>query len=158
MVEYRRAEAEHADELLAKMRDADRAECEATGYTPKAALLHSMGASKERYAVYFNGEFAGIYGVVESKASSTLEPLHFAWFLSTPVVEKYPKTFFKESLRVTHELSKKYGTLINYVDARYERALEWLYRIGFALEYNKQVKGPTGQAFIPVRRVRWQEV
>jgi hypothetical protein len=126
--------------------------------TTQAAVLQSMGRSELRQAVYFGGELACIYGVLKSPKSTVLHPIYYAWLLTTPVVEKYPKTFFRESLRVTHELTKKYGALTNYVDARYEKAVRWLLRIGFQFTKSPIGVGPTGVPFYEMIRHPWQEV
>jgi hypothetical protein len=157
-VKYVQAEAEHAEVLIANMRADDERECIASGLTSQSAVLQSMGRSDFRQAVYFGGKLACIYGVLKNPRSTVLHPLYSAWVLTTPVVEKYPKTFFKESLRVTHELTKKYGTLTNYVDARYEKAIRWLLRIGFEFTGAPPGMGPTGVPFLQMIRRPWQEV
>lgn len=155
--EIREVAVEDIDTLAENMREADKVEVIATGYDPRSAVLLSLGYATKAWSAFFNDELGGIFGV--SKMEDTLlTPRALVWFLSTPVIDKYPKTFYKHSLSVIHRLTKEYGTLFNVVDARYMQALNWLYRAGFEIDGTRGVKGPSGDPFVLVTRKPWEEV
>lgn len=117
---------------MERLRPEDAAEVMASGgYSPVEAIIDSWAHSRETYTIRFNGQPAGMFGVAIHPAGTTLAPIGVAWLLTTPVVDKYPVTFFRESKRVVKEFASRYGLLMNFVDARYTRALLWAERLGF---------------------------
>lgn len=135
---YEKLRAEDAVEIMA-----------AGGYSPIEAIVESWANSKETWTVRFDGEPACVYGVAVHPAGTELAPVGVAWLLTTPVVDRHPVTFFRYSKMITKDLAKRYGILMNYVDARYARSLEWARRLGFQV-YPALPFGRAGELFHPI--------
>lgn len=117
-----------------RMRQADAVEVRASGgYEPVEAVLESWAGSAETWTARINGEVACVYGVAIHSGGSDLLPVGVVWLLTTDTVDRNPITFFRASKKIVKDLSERYGTLMNYVDARYEQALEWAKRVGFTV-------------------------
>ncbi|HWV38855.1 MAG TPA: hypothetical protein VN033_10315 [Vulgatibacter sp.] len=116
----------HVDELAPKLRPADAAEVLASGgFTPREALEESVRASAHAFAALFDGEVAGMWGVVDGPGCGIV------WALTGPAVERHPKAFLRHSRVAVGVLLRHYPALVNYVDARYAAALRWVRRLGF---------------------------
>lgn len=132
------------------MRPDDAAEVMASdGYTPVEAVMESWAVSHEAWTARINGEVGAMLGVVAHRESTLLAPINLVWMLTTRVVDKYPVAFYKASYRVVRDLATRHGLLINYVDARYARALGWAERIGFKMSPPLAL-GTHGELFIPI--------
>jgi len=55
------------------------------------------------------------------------------WFLSTDEAYRYPRTLMLEGRRYLSRMLEAYEYLYNYVDARNDRSIRWLKRMGFQL-------------------------
>ena len=134
-VEIRIATVIDAWELAQNMRPEDAAECMASGgYNPVDAIMASMQASNFTSAVLFDGQVAALFGVVELAPMTVISnPRGVVWALTSTVVDRHRKTFFKVSRQVLDELSSQYSRLVNSVDARYVGALRLLSRLGFEI-------------------------
>lgn len=139
--------------LALAMRRADREEvAAATGQSPVEALLESLDASEVAYTAIFDGEVAGMWGVVPIRETLLSAPLAgVAWFLSGGVVDRYPVTFARMSRRIVEGLNRRYPVLHNVVDCRYETALRWLSWLGFEI-HEPIPYGHAGLPFCPVSR------
>jgi hypothetical protein len=133
-----------------RMRPEDAAEVMASdGFSPVEAIIQSWASSKEAWTARMNGEVAAMYGVVIHPAGSALTPVGVAWLLTTVVVDRYPVAFYKKCREVVKELTERYGTLINYTDARYARAVNWAGRLGFTV-HPAVPFGKSGELFHPI--------
>lgn len=131
-VEIHIATADHADELAPVMRAADAAEVMASGgYGPQAALHDCLAWSHESYAGFIEGELACLFGV---GPGSFLLNAGVPWMLSSPVVERHPRSFFIASRAVVRAWLERYDSLEQMVDARHHQALRWLRHLGFTIE------------------------
>ncbi len=132
------------------MRPEDAAEVMASdGVSPVEAIIQSWAASQEAWTVRMNGEPAAMYGASVHPFGSELAPVAVAWLLTTPVVDRHPVLFVRESKRIVRDLYRRYGDLINYVDARYGKSLRWADCIGF--EIHPAIPfGKNGELFHPI--------
>jgi hypothetical protein len=114
------------------MRPEDAAEVLAFGgYSPLAALLDSLRLSDRAYAILFDGELAGLFGIVPGPF---LVGEAVPWLLTGDAIERHPVSFWRASREVVAYWSKRYPVLVQWVDARYARALRWAERLGFNVE------------------------
>lgn len=128
------------------MRPEDAAEIMASGgYSPVQAIIESWACSREAYGVWFNGEPACVFGVSQTTIGTELSPVGVAWLLTTPSVDRHPIAFWRTSKAVVKDLVERYGTLLNFVDARYARSIEWARRLGFSVS----PAVPFGKAGLP---------
>ncbi len=104
------------------------------GHTPLQACRSAAALGDAWYAT-IGGEPAALWGVRVLRRS-TLGDLATVWLLTTDVVERYRKVFWRESRRELLRLLELDGgriRLINAIDARYEQALRWANRLGIRL-------------------------
>jgi hypothetical protein len=126
------ATEEHARALAPRMRLADRLEVEATGgYTPLEALLFSLERSEVARAALFDGEVACMWGVAPLRRSAVLGRVGVAWLLTSDLVERHPRAFWRGCRAELPRLLARFDVLTNAMDCRNLVALRWGWRIGF---------------------------
>ncbi len=119
----------HAELLAPTMRREDVAEVLAFGgFSPLGALLDSLRLSDRAYAVSFDGELAALFGIVPGPFLSREA---VPWLLTGEAIERHPVSFWRASREVVDYWAQQYPVLVQWVDARYERALRWAARLGF---------------------------
>jgi hypothetical protein len=127
----------HAHELAPRMRPAEVDEVRASGrHSPLGALLAGLEVSSLRFAALFDGEVACMWGVVPMRRSSLVGRIGAVWLLTSDLVERHPKAFWRGCKA---ELPRLFGPggydlLVNAIDCRHERAVRWARRLGFPLE------------------------
>jgi ABC-type nitrate/sulfonate/bicarbonate transport system substrate-binding protein len=141
VVRVERATEEHAQDLAPRMRAEDAAEVLASGgYEPLDALLVSMDASDEAWAVFFDNELGAIYGIARGC---------IPWLLTSDVIDRHPKAFVGECKEVLRAWMEQHPVLVQQVDARYARALRWASRMGFRVDEPE----PFGTSGLPFCRI-----
>lgn len=148
MTEYRLVEVtpEHIAELVANMREEDRAEVEAFGDDPMEALEGSVARSVEAWTAQADGRVIGIFGLAPP---TVLSDMAVPWLLTTKDMPYHKREFLVRSRQIVNDWQSRYGLLVNYVDMRYEKALRWLKWLGFE---NGEIVG-IGPDNRPFRRV-----
>lgn len=112
--------------VAVNMREADALEIMASGgQRPAEALVASCAASVLARSLFIGGELCAIFGVL--KHFTTAVP----WALTTANVERHPVDFWRASKIVLAEMRKSYPSMVQCIDARHGRALEWAKRLGF---------------------------
>lgn len=123
--------ARDLEELAARMRPADAAECWATGYDDLAlAVRESVAASALCLAARLDGELACIFGVAPLGSLLTAEA-GIPWLLGTPTMDRSRLVFVRESRSYIARMLTLYPLLRNVVHADNARAVAWLRRAGF---------------------------
>lgn len=123
-----KATEEHAKALAPWMRIGDRLEVEAnSGRNPLEALLESMRVSTITRAALIDDEVAAIFGVSPVDA---LGGVASVWMLTGEIVDEIPYLFLRKSRSQVDELLQEWPILINFIDARYDRALRWVRWLG----------------------------
>lgn len=118
--------------LAINMRHEDREEVIASdGPDVHATVLESIRRSEEAWALTIGGELACVWGIVRSPFGLGSVADGVVWMLSTNVVERNPKSFWRECKRVVPELTQKWGMLVNAIDTRHTKAIRWGHRLGF---------------------------
>lgn len=126
-VKILRARPEHAAQLAPVMRPADLAECRAFGHADAlAALEQALANSTESWVVFFDDEIAAMVGVDDLGYDVAL-----VWALTGRAVDRARLTFMRTSRDLVEILLQTRLVLWNYVDARYQAALDWLECLGF---------------------------
>lgn len=132
------------------MRVNDANEVKAIGdFHPLTAVMASWATSPGTRTARIDGRVAAVFGCAVHPESTLLAPMGIAWCLTTRVVDRYPKTFYSESIKIVREMSGQHGVLINYVPTWYRQALNWACRIGFRV-LPPVYFTPKGDAFNPI--------
>ena len=145
LVDPRQGDAEH---LADNLRQADRDEVEAsTGSTDMLACIHaSVGGSLYCWsAVDQDGRLVAMLGVV---AADLLNGLGVPWMLGTALVDQQQRALVRLSRAYIPRMRQALPKLVNYVDARNERAIRFLRHAGFYVA-RSEPHGPMGLLFHP---------
>lgn len=150
MIDTRQATVEDAFEMAPRMRKADAEEVRASGgYTPIEALLESIRLSgTTARTTRYDGEIMGIWGVMHT---SLITREGIPWLLTSDVVDRRPKEFFKICRDEVQSLRRQYDVLTNRIDARYVAALRWARKLGFEVEDQATAFGVSGLPFLRIR-------
>lgn len=147
MTTYSILPATEADalELGPLLRAQDRAEVEALGAEPEAALLASVQNAAEAWTGRADGQIVCMWGV---NPATLIGPTGIPWLLGSDLVPLHRKVFLRENKRwVAHALDL-FPLLRNVVDARYAEAIRWIRWMGFTL-HDPLPLGKGGAMFIP---------
>lgn len=106
----------------------------------------AVSLSSSCWSVWFEGELGAIYGVVDVEGAMLGPRVGVAWMLTTPVIERHARAFWKACHRYLPELFDEYDVLVNAIDVRHEKAIRWAERLGFRLEPPEPF-GSDGQPF-----------
>lgn len=132
-------------ELVANLRDQDRAECIAAGVTDiEAAVAHGIRTSTLCWSARVDGELACIFGV--APIGTVLDPRGACWMLGTPLVRKHRRMLQELTPRYIAEMLEAYPHLLNQVHANNTVATRWLRKMGFVLQHPIPVP-PHGELF-----------
>jgi len=143
--------------LAATMRDEDQAEVlAASGHTPLQAVEESLAVSTRAVAIHLGGKVACLAGVAPREVGNTLltsETVGVVWLLTSAVVDKRPRAFFALSRQFLASFQHDFSLLVQFVDARYLKALRYLNALGFEI-HPAQPYGVEGLPFHPVTKRR----
>lgn len=122
---------EHIWPLCANMRDADKAEVQKLGLSPRLAVRSSFRNSMMCRTVLVDGEVAAMYGVVGTPMGLVGRP----WMLSAKASElkgALPFAFlYRQEIK---NMLKMFPMLENWVDAAYTESVRLLQLVGFKLD------------------------
>jgi hypothetical protein len=113
------------------MRVADRRECEAYGFAPKAALRRSMAASSWCLTALVDGHPEAMFGLV---VRSAIEGLGEPWMLATNKAYQHGRDMIRVGPTVLATMADSTPTLRNLCRADNHPALRMLARWGFEIE------------------------
>lgn len=145
LVAPRPGDCEH---LAANLRAADVAEVEgATGSTDMLACIKaSVDASLYCWsAVDQDEQLVAMVGIVPA---DLLSGLGVPWMLGTDLVERHQRALVRLSRSYIPSMRQALPKLVNYVDARNERAIRFLRHAGFYVGKDEP-HGPFGLPFHP---------
>ena len=135
-IKFERLKPEHAA-IAPYLRQADADEIMAlSGLAPAVAVAYSIAHTQRGFAALLDGKPAAIFGISDD----------LIWLVGTDEITKHPITFFRETRRHFHELTRGYNYLHNCVDARNKLHLRWLKWLGFEIE-DAQILGVEGRLF-----------
>jgi hypothetical protein len=139
------------------MRAEDAAEVlAARGHSPIEALGDALWQSTQAFTLVAGDKVLCMTGLI---------PLHLhnvqaanAWLLTGDAVESHKVAFLRASRFAITLYLEEYPVLVNYIDARYSRALAWAKWLGFDV-CEARPYGIDGEPFheISLRRTPWAE-
>lgn len=150
MLDIRNTTIEDVSVLATKLREDDKREVEAAGYTPVASLFTGFKTSYLCKSVFQNGEIIGIYGATTRDLPNGYCSI---WFLGSDESERNPLTFVKEGKKLIKEVLKDYS-ILNFVYSKNTTHINYLKRIGLIVETEKGVTYPTGEVFYPFYKLK----
>ncbi len=144
-----RAVGDDALFVAAHLRPQDLQELAATsGLAPEVSLLRSLEVSRDTNVGKIDGRPACLFGVY----SPTVLTAHgHPWFYGTTLLEGHERAFLRRCRPWVAEMGQRYGTLLNWVDARNRKAILWLRWLGFDVDEATIPAGPHGLPFHPYR-------
>lgn len=146
-IEYRQATLEDARLVVPLMRQVDKNQIIALGEPVESTVASAIHMSAgDAWVAYFDDQLAAIWGIVPC---SLVTGAAIPWLLTTKIVEKSRKTFFKESRRLMQLLARHYGRLENMIDVNHKASLRWARRVGFSVGEPAPV-GPRGALFCKI--------
>lgn len=132
MIDYARpATMDDVHYVAENMRKEDIEEAGAFMLSPLTALTIGYNTSDVCYALTApDGEPAAILGVAPNIAYKRMGAI---WLLGTPLIEKYPKTFIRNTKPALNEMFEKtdYDAFFNYTYAENVLHHKWLKWTGF---------------------------
>jgi hypothetical protein len=134
------------DHIAANMREADRLEVLALrgdGTNMKAALAEGVLVSSMCWVAALGAEPFAIFGVMPV---SLLHGIGAPWMLGTDLASRVPRVLVREGRRYSQQMLGKFPYLINFVDARYARSINWLQHIGYTV-FRAEPYGMRGELF-----------
>lgn len=125
------ATLEDLEELAPILRQADREEIEAaTGKDVLDVLKSSLEFSTLAWAGRVNGELLCVFGVGSPSLASGIG---IPWLLGSKAIDKYSRTFMRQTTPYMKRMKKLCPLMVNFVDARNTKSIEWLKRLGFTI-------------------------
>lgn len=132
----------HLRLIAAGMREQDRAEALAIGMAPERALWRSYTLSMFAHTCFVDGKAAAVFGLV----TNLLDDVGAPWLATTPEIERVKLSFVRYARAEVGLMLTVRPRLVNFVDARYDRAQRFLEAIGFTLDAPAPY-GPNGEMF-----------
>lgn len=131
--------AEHIRKLAKTIRENDRREIEAYGFSCEKGLWHSFKKGLMNKTAFIDGEVAACWGVAGTYMGETAMP----WLLTGNAVYKIsPLKFTRIYQKEVYKMLELFPILSNYVLADYDEAVRLLSIIGFEIgEPEKQGNG-----------------
>ena len=125
------ATAEDIRELVPILRKADRDEILAvTNRDVEEVLLESLQHSVLAWTGRVNGELLCVFGVV---SLGLMTGNGIPWLLGSGHIDKYARTFMRQTKPYMKKMRRVCPTMINYVDVRNIKSIAWLKRLGFSI-------------------------
>lgn len=132
------ARHKHINWVANRMRDIDRAECEAFGRSPKAALRTALARSEIAWTALVDDRPEAMFGVVvESVLGRDGRP----WFLGTDEVYRHGRELLMWGPALISRLHNSNLILSNLVSTRNSRAIRLLEHWGFTVASEEQEFG-----------------
>ena len=142
----------HLRDLLSNVRDEDRLEFECVqGRSVEDELRYALEQSVRSSAYVIGGEVVAIFGEGVMNAQTAVP-----WMISTYAVDRHRRSFLRQCDIQVHGMRQRYGVLVNYTDARYQKALKWMEWLGFH-KHDAIPYGINGELFHPftLRGIPW---
>ncbi len=136
--------------LAERLRDADRAELQATGSKPHQALSNGLNWSAEPVTLISPDDAAplGMAGVVPFP-----DGIGAVWMLGTDALVNHQFTFLRNCRSWVEEQNEKYSVLFNRVDERNQVHIKWLRWLGFTFIQRHPLYGVEQRPFLEFVRI-----
>ncbi len=145
VIEFKKADEMEARFIATHVREADYLElADGTLTHPYDAMIRAINDDPERsVTAYINGIPVCMFGVTPAGICLSSG---IPWMIGTHFIDKTPKSFLRKCRDVVCKISNNFDYLVNYVDARNTRAVEWLKWLGFTIN-EAEPYGPKGLLF-----------
>lgn len=130
-VQFVPATADDVRRFIPLARAEHRGEIEAMGGDVDTLMRKTFAMSAEAWAVTFDGEPAVLFGVIPI---SLLQGYGSPWVLTTPVIERHRKTFYRLSREVVTRLREHYPMLGSSIYHKFGKSLRWARKLGFEVK------------------------
>jgi hypothetical protein len=120
------------DRLLLEMRAADRAECEAYGFTDWQAMVRASAEESTLLWSAYDGE--GLVSVFGVAPADGMDGYGAPWMLSTDRFDRHHRALVKTVPPYLAQMRSLFPRLLNWVYAENVVAVRWLQRIGFHVD------------------------
>lgn len=149
----RPATLDDANYIAPRLREADKAECDASLACPAEWVLPQFALHGYRcWAFGLNdGTPVGLFGVDPAPGAPQVG---IAWACSTPVVTQYKYDFLRRSPEILGKLHAEFPILTNTVDARNTLHHRWLRWLGFSFLREFPTWGARNLPFYEFARLR----
>jgi hypothetical protein len=117
-------------ELMPRLREEDRAEVLALGFTPVDGLLQSIVGAQEAWTYRADRQIICMAGITPL---SLIGRVGVPWLLGSELVLQHRRTFMMETRRMVAHWLTLFDVLRNVVDVRYEAAIRWLRWLHFKI-------------------------
>ncbi len=144
VVAVKRADLDDVLELVPRVRPADLAELWAAGHATPREVIEPAIAAGEAFAAYFDGSIGCVFGVMPYGWGAVGIP----WMVGTATLERHPMAFLRAARARLPEMLRPHAALVNFVDARNTKAVQWLRWMGFQIDEPK----PYGLDRLPFHR------
>ena len=147
MMTTREAHEKDIEPLSVGLRDADRQEVAAAGYTPQKALKEGIETSDWCHVIVTEDDVpVGIFGVGAHKLNAKIGVV---WMLCTPYIQNEPMRFLRNTHRYIETLFEvgNYEQLTNWTYARNTLHHKWILWCGGEFTARAPI-GVDGQEFI----------
>ena len=121
--------ADHCAMLAANMRHEDAEEVRAFGESRIRAVNRAFRSGIMCRTAFVDGELAAMWGIGGNLLSNVGHP----WLLTTPVCERVKVTYVKVGKAQLADMLALRPVLIDYVAAKYTRAIGFLKLLGFTV-------------------------
>lgn len=124
-VEIRPAVLSELTLMVPRQRDIDElwSSCR---YTPYKAIEFGITHGKA-WVGYIGTDLLGVFGVVPHGEIGAI------WAVFTDSIERHPISFLRSCLGPLKTMKSEYSVLINYVDERNTKVIQWLRWLGFTI-------------------------
>lgn len=133
MANYRvfAADAQAVEDVLARIRPADRDELIASRGPDYARTLHeALEVTEHPLCVYTPSSALCVFGLARP---TLLSPEGIPWLIGTTVLPRYSKGLLFEARKYVAHWRSTSTLLYNYVDTRNVASVLWLRRLGFTI-------------------------
>lgn len=132
-VTFRGLQAGDIAYLAAHLREADLQELAASrgaNVHPSDAISRAVLLSSHCWVAAGANPIA-IFGIAPV---SLLERIGSPWLLATDEAFEHPRALVTQGRRYIDQMRRSYSRLFNYVDARNDKSIRWLRRLGFVMQ------------------------
>lgn len=128
------------DELIASIREIDKYEMEGMGFTTKRGVMASMADTSLVFVARANDndKLIACWGLVTLVGQE--KNTNIIWALGTNEIERFRKSFVKESDKIIKRWLDLYGELTNTIATKNKKSIAWLKRLGAEFYNTRTIK------------------
>lgn len=148
MIEFREGTRDDAIWFAGRLREADKRELIASSGQDPIVMLMASQAMGNCFVAEHEGVPVAIFGL---PIVSQLPKVGIPWLLGTDKLDDLRISFGLESIHMVELWREQVDQMVNFVDSRNRKSIEWLQWLGFDVE-EAVPHGPYG---VPFHRFSW---